>query len=274
MRFMSRFTRGLFIVLGCLAVPSLVAAEEIQPAFAGIPAQFQDRAFDQFASPLLLGEAWQKQDPAMLADAGLALAEGERVLLRTHKKLSADTVLRFAIALAGEQGDQPTLARLARAEAITSRPALVNQLESERKRAAEMELSSATATGESVTGQLLFVAFRQDVREVRLTKDAKTLAVLREIAQDLPSLSATQRQQVADMLKADVNGHADHARLALRYYQLTYQAQLGVQPRHFLRTMGVLEQVLASGKGPSLDPARQLHERIIGYCKANDVGRD
>jgi hypothetical protein len=79
-----------------------------------IPADLDDPAFAQHTNVLLLGVAWDNQDPALMTDVGLQLAEGERILMRPHRAIRSDRVLELAANLAGDRHDKATLARLAR----------------------------------------------------------------------------------------------------------------------------------------------------------------
>jgi hypothetical protein len=112
--------RILITTLLLLTTLPLAADEKTESKkFKGIPACRQDTAFDQFVDLTYLGQAWQELSPSKLADCGLQLAEGERVLLREHKAITAQRVLSYAIQLAGQQGDGETLVRLAKASAVT-----------------------------------------------------------------------------------------------------------------------------------------------------------
>ena len=78
-----------------------------------IPADLDDPAFAQHINLLLLGVAWDNQDPALMTDLGLQLAEGERILMRSHKAIRSEQVLELAANLAGDRRDRATLARMA-----------------------------------------------------------------------------------------------------------------------------------------------------------------
>ena len=92
-----------------------IAGEVAEPQ---IPDELQDRAFDQYVDMVRLQEAWDRLSAAALADAGLQLAEGERVLFRSHKALPADAVLKAAANIAVEKRDKQTLERLAKAARV------------------------------------------------------------------------------------------------------------------------------------------------------------
>lgn len=79
-----------------------------------IPVDLDDPPFARHVDILLLGIAWDNQDSALLADLGLQLSEGERILFRQHKAIRSQQVLELAANLAADRRDRSTLARLNR----------------------------------------------------------------------------------------------------------------------------------------------------------------
>lgn len=71
-----------------------------------------DPAFARYVDLNSIGEALLEGDAAALTDAALALAEGERVLLRSHNSLTVAEVASAATRLAAEQKDAESLKRL------------------------------------------------------------------------------------------------------------------------------------------------------------------
>jgi hypothetical protein len=261
--------RILITTLLLLIALPLAAGEKTGPKkLTGIPACRQDRAFNQFVDLTYLGQAWQELSPSKLADCGLQLAEGERVLLREHSAISAERVLGYAIQLAGQQGDGPTLARLAKAPVVTRNAELAQQLQAARKQVAGSELAP-TADPQSAA-ETLYQAVLQDIREVKLTSSPKAAEVLRKIVPTLPVLSQGQKQTLLRELDAKLPA-ADESTVfathSLRYCQLAWQHERGDQQPHFLRTMGVLRQLTTTGKGPALRQAREAMETILTDCE-------
>ncbi|WP_437203443.1 hypothetical protein [Planctomicrobium sp. SH664] len=82
-------------------------------AFEG--ADLYDPAFNTYLDISLLGYAWSNKDAKLLTDLALQLAEGERVLLRTHKAGSAKELLAIAAKVAVDADDKEALARVAQA---------------------------------------------------------------------------------------------------------------------------------------------------------------
>jgi hypothetical protein len=72
----------------------------------------RDPAFARFVDLSSLAPALQEGNAATVLDLALQLAEGERVLLRPHKSLRSDTLLRAALRLAVQKRDRETLERL------------------------------------------------------------------------------------------------------------------------------------------------------------------
>lgn len=88
---------------------------EFETESEGLPAEFQDPAYDRFVNLEGIREAIANHDAEQLTDVALALAEGERVLLRPHHAgISADKVLSAAVRLAIHVRDKSSLDRLAR----------------------------------------------------------------------------------------------------------------------------------------------------------------
>src|SRR5262249_16162160 len=78
----------------------------------GIPVELRDPAFDRYVDLAQLGQALDSGNAGLVTDLALQLAEGERVLQRSHKSLSSTRVLKLAIRLAAEKKDTPALDRL------------------------------------------------------------------------------------------------------------------------------------------------------------------
>lgn len=74
-----------------------------------------DSVFEQYASLNRLAVAWKEMNSSSMTDVALQFAEGERVLLRSHKLLTASQAFDLAIRMATENKDKDSLARLAKA---------------------------------------------------------------------------------------------------------------------------------------------------------------
>jgi hypothetical protein len=108
------------VSLGTLTGP----ARADEAASTPPPRVVTDPAFDRLTDLALLGQALNGQDASLLTDAGLQLADAERVLERTHRSgITAHRVLEKATRLAAANGDKATLDRLGRAaERLSDRP--------------------------------------------------------------------------------------------------------------------------------------------------------
>lgn len=74
--------------------------------------EHRDPAFERYVDTQLLQLALTLRDASLLVDVGLQLAEGERILLRSHSAASAREVLAAGLELAASQGNQPVLTRI------------------------------------------------------------------------------------------------------------------------------------------------------------------
>ncbi|WP_437192282.1 hypothetical protein [Planctomicrobium sp. SH527] len=90
-----------------------VVAEEM-PVYT-IPNELNDPAFNQYVDITLLGPAWSAKDAAALTDIALQLAEGERILLRSHKAGSSKDLLNLATKIAQSSDDKAALGRIEQA---------------------------------------------------------------------------------------------------------------------------------------------------------------
>ncbi len=92
-----------------------------------------DDAFDRYIDIRFLQEAVQKMDPSLLTDAGLQIAEGERILFRPHKACSSDTLFKLAKKIAVDNGDTKALDRLKLVAKELNKKELIKDLESSSK---------------------------------------------------------------------------------------------------------------------------------------------
>jgi hypothetical protein len=89
---------------------SAFAAE--QDAAGAEEADYSDAAFEKYVDVDMLGEAWASQDAGLLTDAALLLLKGEKELFRSHRAFTAQQIFDKALAIAADQKDTATLARL------------------------------------------------------------------------------------------------------------------------------------------------------------------
>ncbi len=82
------------------------------------PASLDDAAFDIYVNPHHIGHAWYSADAALMTDVALQLAEGERILVRSRKGLSAKEAFEVAVRVATERQDKVALERIAKYAAL------------------------------------------------------------------------------------------------------------------------------------------------------------
>jgi hypothetical protein len=169
----------------------------------------EDAAFDRYVDLDDLAEAWDDLDARALTDIGLQLAEGERVLMRSHKSISADKVLTAAARIAAEKRDTQTLQRLGRAAEMQKREQLGVLVKG--------GLAAAGRSRASVPGMTVQVdqvdlgdlaslrAALDQITTAKLSGDADVLALLARDARTMPRLTAVQRKLV---LKAATDAQA------------------------------------------------------------------
>lgn len=87
-----------------------------------------DVAFDKFVDVSLLRNAIVSRNSSALTDGALALAEGERILQRSHHGATASRVLNLAVEVSGRSGDKTSLERLERHAKATNNTELSKQV--------------------------------------------------------------------------------------------------------------------------------------------------
>ena len=171
-----------------------------------VPVDLQDKAFDKYVSLQLLGDAWAQLDAGRLTDVAMQLAEGERILLRPHKAISAADALQLAAKTAVDLGDTATLERLGKIAQARNDQALAAMLASSAK------LTSAArddeknqdeiiidAEGTGPAQYALLHACCRDLKRAKLAGDGKTLQVLEH---SIPHLPLITKEHKAQLMKA------------------------------------------------------------------------
>lgn len=165
---------------------------------SALPPELQDAAFDRYVDLALLQAAEQTLDPVLMTDIALQMAEGERVLLRSHKAGTSDEVFRKAIRYATAKRDKATLDRLAKGLERHGKKEMLAQLETSRKlslvsRAGEPQVvvSLTQVTPEEVERLKEIV---QEVRRWAAEEDRQKLETLAGLAPGIPGLQDRDRQ--------------------------------------------------------------------------------
>ena len=167
-----------------------------------LPEEFQDPAFERFVDLHLIGSALADRDAGLLTDAALQLAEGERVLLRSHiSGLSAERLLSKAAILAAETHDDTTLQRLAKAAEATHNQNLIGALQGAQKLTGESREAKPALMlplDSSDVDSLVKLKVMLDVID-----DAKAFqdtTMLDTIAEDAAGLPENQKQAIANLI--------------------------------------------------------------------------
>lgn len=160
----------------------------------------EEKAFEQYASLAQLAVAWRNQDSEALTDLALQFLEGERVLLRSHKKMKSAEVLDIAIRVASERNDKVSLERLAKALDRTGdkdRVALVNMAISTAG-AARAEHPELKEGSPEVVAEI--DAFVQAIQSARVAGSKTQIASLKTALGEL-TVSDTQRSALSRMIE-------------------------------------------------------------------------
>ena len=170
----------------------------------------RDPAFDAYVDLRLLGLAWDKKDPSGLADAGLRLAEGERVLRRSHRALRASDLLETAARAALARNDRDTIQRLASFAKETGNGGLgALVMSSSKLGAGSRVVSGGLGAAVSIplpldrTAPQTFAAVQGVVEAIRRASIAGDIAALDRVAASLtklPGLGANLRKSLGDRI--------------------------------------------------------------------------
>ena len=89
-----------------------------------------DPAFDMYVNPETLDLARNTPEASLMLDVALQLAEGERVLLRSHRAVSSEELLKLAAKIAAVKEDKETQQRLKLAAEKLGKENLVAEFDS------------------------------------------------------------------------------------------------------------------------------------------------
>jgi hypothetical protein len=160
-----------------------------------------DPAFDRYLDVELLERAWSDKNAALLADVGLQLAEGERVLFRSHKNLTSDQVLAMATRAAVERRDAKTLARLTKAAEATNKAELRAQASGAlRLASASRDADPALALPADRTSPETFLLVRDALERIvdaKVMGDVESLNILIQLAPKMDAIPEAQRKHLA-----------------------------------------------------------------------------
>jgi len=159
-----------------------------------------DPAFDRYLDLELLERAWSDKNAPLLADVGLQLAEGERVLFRTHKSVTSDQVLAMAIRTAMERRDVKTLTRLAKAAEALNKAELRAQANGALRLAStSRDADPALALPAERTSPEEFLLLRDTLERIvdaKVMGDVEALNILIQLAPKMDGISEAQRKNL------------------------------------------------------------------------------
>jgi len=183
---------------------ALLAASQLLESLR-TPVEYLDPAFEQYVDVRLLRQARREMDPALLTDVALQLAQGEQRLLRSHKLVTADALLKLAFDWATHFGDTTTLRRLRTTAAQLNKPDLLSYIEARTKLDADSRDNAefpAIAVDSMTPAE--FGAVRDLLRiwrDASLLKDHATLAELRDSIES-GQLTKAQRDYLRTVMGA------------------------------------------------------------------------
>ena len=154
-----------------------------------------DDAFEQYASLKRLAAAWGGMDSALMTDAALQFAEGERVLLRSHKAIKASQILDLAIRMATENKDKESLSRIAKALEKSGDKDRLSQVNLSLKTASAARAVDPVLNEGNFDARSAIQAAQDEVKSARVAGSKPQLEVLEKSLADLP-ISDKQRESL------------------------------------------------------------------------------
>jgi hypothetical protein len=185
----------------------VATATAVAPPAAPAPVMY-DPAFDRYVDMLLVGQAWDTLDSALLTDCALQLAEGERILMRSHKAISSKQLLELAAKVAADKRDTAALDRLAKVCEATKNSATLEQVTTAKKLASASRkvdpAMSVSATDTSPDQLALYQEAINGVKAAGIVGDSLYFENLEAGLSDkeslLTSLSETQRTHLKKIM--------------------------------------------------------------------------
>lgn len=194
---MKRFsTLSAMTAVACLLTGSvsgrLIAGDSAGPAVLESPSRMlpvseslEDAAFDIYVSPLHIGQAWDTSDAGLMTDVALQLAEGERILFRPRRGITAKQAFDVAVRIATERQDMTTLERIGRYAAMAKDAELTSSITAAQK------LASASR---DTTHRLMVDPGKIDPEAFGLMHDCLGQIRMAKIAGDVRSLDLIEKE--------------------------------------------------------------------------------
>ena len=164
---------------------------------AGLPA---DPAFSKYVDGALLDQAIESFDAAQMADVTLLLAEGERVLGRTHAAMTADDAFAMTIQYAAASGDRDTIERLVKAS-VAGRKAWNERAEQVRGLIAGSRAAAPLDTEKySDAARETVDAVQTVILAAKATSNAGILADIEKAVKASTVLAASERDEILKLI--------------------------------------------------------------------------
>lgn len=166
-----------------------------------VPRELVDAGFRRYADLELLSAALAERDPALLCDVALQLAEGERVLLRSHKGLPARKVFLLAVEAAADKRDRPALDRLLRAAKAQADGGLVELVEVAVKTAGPKRKVDRDLVPPDGMSDESLTTFREFIEQVKLAGSLNDRGRLDQLEKQIPGLRELEERNRTGLRK-------------------------------------------------------------------------
>jgi hypothetical protein len=155
-----------------------------------------DPAFAKFVDLSFVAEGMAGPNASLLADVALGLAEGERVLVRTHRTgLTSEAMMAKVVKLAARSNDKMTLERIAKASTSLSKPQW-----------AKLVTEAKEFAGVSRDGPMVALG-KIDVSTVALMERVRQACDVAELTGQKEPLEGLKKQIASTEADAKVKGH-------------------------------------------------------------------
>ena len=181
-------------------------SSQAHPGATLVPEEVFDPAFDRYVDLGLLVQAWDSKDPALLTDVALQLAEGERILLRPHKVISAEKLLGLALRAATERNDKAALDRLKNVAEKTGTESLQAQIAMNAKLGGESRAEDSMAmVSVHETTPLTYAVYHSLVNQIQTARIASDRELLEDTQKQIDAavgLSEIQRDYLLKIMES------------------------------------------------------------------------
>ena len=189
--------------------------------------EWSDNGYSAYFCVKQFGEAWGTLNAKSLADVAFQLAEGERVLQRTHRHISSSEAFSLAAEVAAEVRDIETLERLSKSAAVKENGTLLTQIRQDIEQVANAEVAPVLLVSVDTMSVNDYKIYRSTICAIRRAAIANDAPFLKKIElavlESKVDLPLNSRQMLADFAKtrsANVSASRGEAGLASRANKL------------------------------------------------------